>query len=1071
MSRNLNSFSLEDFCRTHRVEEKIIVVPSYRVGHQIGESLAAQGVPWVNMRFLTLPGLADGVAGPEVAARGWRHLTGAAALFLVESIFRDLKIRGELDYFDALETGTGIVKAILKSIRALRMAGIQADELKPKAFVDERKGREVALFLKRFEQELERRHVVDLAGMYGLAIELLERKQNVAEPAYADQEDRFYICFHDSALHLRDIEFLKKLAGDRLVCVPRGRVEGLELPRRDRKNGGKNGDSPHFFRNGDCPHFSPHFSRFPDAGGVPDQAPTPRTDLQRLPWLFTPETAPPPFKDGTVQFFSATGPSNECREVLRQILQAGYPLDEVEVVHPPGSGYPVIFYLLSAKAGLKMTFSEGVPLGFTAPGKVFHGLFEWLANDFLSKALSRMLESGAIRLPAQKSVAKPSALRAARHLKNALIGWGRDRYLPRLKSWEESLENQARLLEEEGEVERSRRCREGVLHVRWLCSAVKEMLGHFPLKDEHGRVDLGVLCLGMAQFLKKYTCILNDLDGEALGILTTRLEEAAAVTRSKIDWDQALIWLQGLGEGMNAGASGPLPGHMFVSGFDTGAYSGRPVTFVVGLDQGAFPGAGLQDPILLDEERERISKSLPATADILRENLFSMAGLLSSLRGRVVLSYSDYDIIDERASFPSSVLLQAHRLLEGDADLDYTDLLAALPQASGMLPGGIVRVFDEIDWWLAKLAPGGRFLEGRTAVRMHFPALHRGVLAWEARDSEFLTEFDGQVDVGAGEFHPFKNPDIVMSASRLELLAGCPYGYFLNYVLGIAEPDELEYDPSRWLDPLQRGTLLHEIFQVFMQRAQERGEVIYQDRHGTLIQDIADECIQRTRRQVPPPSEGIFQRERKELLDSLQVFLATEAQRARPVEPVLFEASFGMKSKESRSMEEPVEILISRGNSLRVRGKIDRVDRLEENRYRVIDYKTGSYAPFEDIVCFGRGRALQHVLYSVAAEKMLAKLGMDAAPRVVESGYYFPTRRGEGREILFQRRQWARWVELLQVLLTILEQGNFLIPPDAKCTYCDYAPVCGTGATDRTAAKVLRNPDEYAAWERLKDFE
>ena len=67
MSRNLNSFSLEDFCRTHRVEEKIIVVPSYRVGHQIGESLAAQGVPWINMRFLTLPGLADGVAGPEVA--------------------------------------------------------------------------------------------------------------------------------------------------------------------------------------------------------------------------------------------------------------------------------------------------------------------------------------------------------------------------------------------------------------------------------------------------------------------------------------------------------------------------------------------------------------------------------------------------------------------------------------------------------------------------------------------------------------------------------------------------------------------------------------------------------------------------------------------------------------------------------------------------------------------------------------------------------------------------------------------------------------------------------------------
>ncbi len=1053
MSRYPSPFPLSEFCRTYRVEEKIFVVPSYRVGHQIGECLAAQGVPWANLRFITLPGLADSVAGPEIAARGWRQLTGAAAVFLVERIFRDLKIRGELDYFDALESGTGIVKAILKSIRALRMAGIQADGLKATAFVDKKKGREVGLFLKRFEQELERRHAVDLAGLYGLAAELLDGKPDVTGPENPVQEDRFYLSFRDSALHLREREFLEKLAGDRLVWVSRGRVMGLEWPRRHVIGAGRNGDCLHLF------------------SGAPLQEPTPKTDLQRLPWLFAPESAPPPFRDGTVQLFSATGPTNECREVLRHVLHAGYPLDEVEVIHPPGSGYAVIFYLLSAKAGLNMTFAEGVPLGFTAPGKAFQGLLDWLVNDFLSKALSRLLESGAIRLSARKSADQPTALWAARHLRNAMIGWGRDRYLPRLRSLEEGLEKQARLLEEEGEVERSRRCQAKVRQVRWLCSVVKEMLGLFPLKDGQERVDLGCLCLGVAQFLKKYTRILNDLDREALGLLTMRLEEAAAVTQSKIDWDQALIWLQGLGEGLSAGASGPLPGHMFISVFDTGAHSGRPVTFVVGLDQGAFPGAGLQDPILLDEERENISQSLPTTADILRENLFSMAGLLSSLRGRVVLSYSDYDIIDERPSFPSSVLLQAHRLLRGNFNLDYTDLLAALPETSGMLPGGIERVFDEVDWWLAKLAPGGRILEGRMAVRIHFPALHRGVTAQEARDSESLTEFDGLVDVGGGEFHPFKNPDIVMSASRLELLAGCPYGYFLNYVLGITAPDELEYDPSRWLDPLQRGTLLHEIFQVFMLQMRESGEEINPDRHGTLIQDIADECIQRVRREVPPPSEGIFRRECKELLESLRVFLVTESQRPRPVEPVLFEAAFGMKSPEGEGMEEPVEIPIGGGDKLRVRGKIDRVDRLDRKRYRVIDYKTGSYAPFEDIVCFGRGRALQHVLYSVAAEHMLAKLGMDAAPVVVESGYYFPTRRGEGREILFHRRQWAGLVELLKVLLTILEQGNFLVPPDAACTYCDYAPVCGTGAADRVTAKVLRSPENYVVFERLKDFE
>ncbi len=1042
------------------MEEKIIVVPSYRVGHQIGEGLAAQGVPWINLRFMTLPGLADAVAGPEIAARGWRQLTGAAALFLVERIFRDLKIKGELEYFDALETGSGIVKAVLASIRALRMAGVQADDIKAADFVDEKKGREVALFLKRFERELEGLCAVDLAGMYGLATELLDRKLRGEVPGRVDREDRLYLCFRDAALDPRGKEFLKKLAGDRLVWVPRGSVVGLEWPRRygigteeEKKNGDKNGDSPHF-----SPCRVPHLKL------------TPKTDLQRLPWLFAPETAPPPFRDGTVQFFSATGPTSECREVLRRILHAGYPLDEVEVIHPPGSGYPVIFYLLSAKARLSMALGEGVPLAFTAPGKIFYGLLDWLTRDFLSSALSRLLESGAVRLTTRKSAEKLSALRAARHLKNAMIGWGRDRYLPRLRSWEENLENQARLWEEEGEVKRSRRYRESVHHVRRLGAIIAEMLRLFPMKDDRGQVDLGSLCLGMAQFLRRHTLILNDLDGEALGILRMRLEEAAAVTQSKIDWDQALVWLKELGEGLRAGASGPLPGHLFISGFDTGAHSGRPVTFVVGLDQGVFPGAGLQDPILLDEERENISPSLPATADILRENLFSMAGLLSSLRGRVVLSYSDFDIVAERASFPSSLLLQVYRLLEGDADLDYSDLMGAIPRASGMLPGKIEQVFDEVDWWLAKLTPEGRFMAGSKAVCMHFPELSRGVAAREVRNSELLTEFDGQVDVGAGEFHPLKNPDIVMSASRLELLAGCPYGYFLNYVLGIVQPDELEYDPSRWLDPLQRGTLLHEIFQIFLQRMRERGEAIHQDRHGILIRSIADDRIQQTRREVPPPSEGIFQRERNELLESLRVFLATEAQRSTLVEPVLLEAAFGMKTPEREGMEEPVEIPIGAINNLRVRGKIDRVDRLGKNRYRVIDYKTGSYAPFEDIICFGRGRFLQHVLYSVAAENMLVKLGMDEMPVVVESGYYFPTRRGEGREILFQRRQWAGMVELLKLLLGILEQGNFLIPPDAPCVYCDYAPVCGVGAADRAAAKVLRNPERYAVFERLKDF-
>ncbi len=1035
------------------------MVPSYRIGHQIGESLASQGASWINLRFVTLPALADEIAGEASAAKGLRQITGAASLLLIERIFRRLKQQGRLEYFGPLESAMGIVRSVLRSVRALRMAGVSPDELEPECFVDDRKGSEVALFLREYIEELAKNQLKDLADLYELAAALLED----AGEARGAGDGRLYLCFQDQAWGRLERSLLEKLSGGQLVVLPRGEVFGLERPRTYWEI---------------ASHSSNALDGKRDSGSDSSEAvgvkgpPVPNTDLQRMPYLFAPEQAGPPFQDGTIRLFSATGPTSECREVLRRVIQAKCPLDEVEVICPPGCTYPVIFHVIAAKADLGVTFSQGIPMGFSSPGKVFSGLLDWLEKDFLAVALCRMIESGALRLSKEKGKgARPSAMQASRHLKNAMIGWGRDRYLPRLRSLRESLENKAVLVDEEGEPEQGDRFRAARQEIEWLEPVVRGLLASIPNRREDGLVDLGLLCQGIAQVLKDHCRVQGELDVEALGSLTVRLSEAGAAAETMLRWEEALEWLRGLSEGLAVAASGPLPGQMHVSGFQGGGFSGRPMTFVLGLDQGSFPGAGLQDPVLLDEERERISPDLPTTADILRENLYAMSSLLASLRGRVILSYSAYDIIDERPSFPSSLLLQAFRLVEGKPDLDYSDLLTSLPESTGMLPGGLGRVFDEIDWWLARLVPGGRFLEGRAAVRAHFEGLDRGIQAADIRKSDLLTEFDGMVDVSGGEFHPFRNPDIIVSATRLELLAGCPYAYFLNYVLGISKPDELEYDQTRWLDPLQRGTLLHEILCDFMRELRERAENVEPERHRGLMREIAAGIIQSTRAEIPPPSEGIFQRERQELYESLEVFLQAEEGRARPVDPVLFEAGFGLKRHDGEGIREAVEVPVAAGNKMRIGGKIDRVDRVGSHSYRVIDYKSGGFQRYEDIVCFNRGRSIQHALYSRAAEAILRAKGLDEEPVVVESGYSFPTRRGEGREILFGRERCARFEALLSELMSLLEQGHFLVHPEARCDYCDYVPLCGSGAVQRSKGKQIGNPDAYGVFERLKDFE
>jgi ATP-dependent helicase/nuclease subunit B len=186
----------------------------------------------------------------------------------------------------------------------------------------------------------------------------------------------------------------------------------------------------------------------------------------------------------------------------------------------------------------------------------------------------------------------------------------------------------------------------------------------------------------------------------------------------------------------------------------------------------------------------------------------------------------------------------------------------------------------------------------------------------------------------------------------------------------------------------------------------------------------------------------------------------------------MFEVVFGIAEEEGTGMEEPVDVALAPGRSFRLRGRIDRIDRVGEGRYRVVDYKTGRYSRYDKLRCFGRGRTLQHVLYALAAEEILKKEGLDARPRVVESGYYFPTRRGEGKEVLVGEFDRKTLKDLLGELLDIVTKGHFIGSLDKMdCAYCDFRPICGEGAVDRAKAKRHSNPEEFGVVDRLKKYE
>lgn len=1022
--------NIADYLSRHLEEqptrEKIFFVPDFRIGRQIGEGLALAGRSWINLRFVTTGTLADEIAGLTLAGRGHRRLSGTRARIFLHLTFDELRRAGQLLYFGRLELRPGLIAALLHSLRDLRLAGLSSGDLKPDLFIDPQKGKELHLFLERYEQMLDTSCSFDEAGLLQEAIFLA--------PDFAAKRDARYFCLETHILTELEKDFIKALAENDIILVQRGHVTKTPPPRRlyfieERKEGPSD----------------------------------PRSDLERTAWLFALDDAPPPLKDKTLEMFRAVGEANECREVLRRIMGGGMSLDDVEVIHPRGSDHPISLYEEACKSGLKVTFSGGLPAAFTGPGRVFAGLVGWIENDFASPLFRRMLEEETLNGIDREGGQRIGPQAAARIFRRARIGWGRGRYLQRLD---------ALLKDEEKRAEEKRNDQPDSSHPAVQITLVREwtasFIEDFPEPDDEGRMDLGALCTAFSRFLKDNARVRDAWDGQALALLSSRLDDAAAAAGVCLERDDCLEWLRSLGGAVRVGASGPQPGCLHVSTLADGGYSGRSLTFVVGLSREAVPGGRLPDPLLLDEERAKISDRLDLSSDRLRENIYLVTSLLSSLRGKAVLSFSSYDVIEARPAFPSSLLLQVFRLLEGDPGLDYTALLSTLPEPDGFIPTR--EALDETDWWLRRIVDReGRLRNAVEAVLDKFPGIEWGDRARRERKSADISVFCGNIgaddalDPSAGEGFP-------VSPSQLEKLADCPFAYFVRYVLGVKQPDDIDPDRGAWLDRMQRGSLLHDIFFSFMKGLRDRGESADEKKHLPALLDAAAEVIGRHREETPPPSPSVFEREKAELLEACGIFLGAEARRTERVEPLLFEVVFGRLEEGDEGIGHPVRIDVQGKKSFPLQGRIDRIDRLEDGTYRVVDYKTGRTGKYEKVRSFGGGTCLQPALYSLAAAELLKELGMDADPEISESGYAFPSRRGDGREILFRGLDREALREVLRLLFRFLEDGVFPVPGNAKCEWCDSAPVCGAGVKDWIAVKQAAHPEVYDIFDRLREY-
>ena len=116
---------------------------------------------------------------------------------------------------------------------------------------------------------------------------------------------------------------------------------------------------------------------------------------------------------------------------------------------------------------------------------------------------------------------------------------------------------------------------------------------------------------------------------------------------------------------------------------------------------------------------------------------------------------------------------------EGDPAADYDAMLKSIREPIGFDESPTNKIIlDETDWWLAKLAENGVLKDGLEAVQDIYEGIREGLTARKARASDKLTEYDGKIEPCLGDLDPRQNADIVMSCSKLEAAAECPFAFF-----------------------------------------------------------------------------------------------------------------------------------------------------------------------------------------------------------------------------------------------------------------------------------------------------
>ena len=598
---------LAELCRAHPTRAKWVIVPSHAVGLTAGDRLARSGTSWMNLHFVTPTDLAVRMAGPFLIEAGVDPNDDTLGPAVMLRVLGD--VRAVTRFYRDVDHHPSMAEAWWRTLQELRMAGFASGDLRAEAFASREKHEAVVAVVRRYEDVLRDERRADLASVYDMAL---------AHATYCTVRDVDVVVeYPHTAWPPLVRRFLDALPGTRVQARALD-VPGITASDRTQRL---------------CAAVEPVAFEPADARGA-----------GRMVWMRSPERLEAPERteargeapgEATLQMFKAGGQLAEVDAVVRRVLRSGQPFDAIEIACAHDEQAQMVWER-ALRHAWPVTLGTGVSAALTQPGRALVAYCRWLEDDLSARVVINALQDGAWKpgalaapAPAEGEAVTVSAPHAARILTRSKATWGRATYARSLSRLEAQYIRRAANPDEEDAVREQARLQ--ALRARRVHDWMVALVDDAPVVTA-GEVEIAAVVAAARRLVAAVSSRVNALDRLAAAALDTALGELRGLGDRRASLSTAVRFVDEQVAGVRVGRDRPRPGHLHIDLLRDAGSDGRLLTFVMGLDEGQLLPAVVEDPILLDAERARLSPLLATSRSRLDDAVWTVTRRLAENR-------------------------------------------------------------------------------------------------------------------------------------------------------------------------------------------------------------------------------------------------------------------------------------------------------------------------------------------------------------------------------------------------------------------------------------------------------